>query len=268
MGESMKLNSKTELHPWKVISSFLLDINDSDCIPRIVNRTGLNVDWALTEQESYSHKTRKRAYFPKIEFAFKKLPEEKQLLVSSIMAKELASESRKYKQELNSALNKIGWKLEADGITIEDINIREMFFPKGTSHDAYVEIRKILNMATSRLIIIDPWLDSSIFQLLKTLTVKSMKVCLLTYNLSSDFALEANKFLAQYPHFLLKIKKTKAFHDRFIILDSIQCYHVGASIKDAGLRAFMISQLEDENNTKTLIEQQKQSWKSATTFKI
>ena len=264
----MKLNSKTDLHPWKVISSFLLDISESDSIQIIVNRTGLNVDWALTEQESYSHKTRKRAYFSKIETAFKKLPEEKQLLVSSIMAKELASGSEKHQQELNSALNKIGWKLEADGITTEDLNIREMFFPKGTSHDAYVEVRKILNKATSKLIIIDPWLDSSIFQLLKTVTAKSMKVILLSYNLSPDFALEANKFLTQYPRFSLEVKKTREFHDRFIILDSTQCYHIGASIKDAGLRAFMISQIEDENNSKAIIEQQKQSWESATIFKI
>ena len=37
---------------------------------------------------------------------------------------------------------------------------------------------------------------------------------------------------AQYPG--LEVKRTTAFHDRFLIIDHKQGYHVGASIKDAG----------------------------------
>ena len=50
-------------------------------------------------------------------------------------------------------------------------------------------------------------------------------------------------FTAQYP--TLKIKYTKAFHDRFLILDQTTAYHVGASLKDAGKKCFGINLIED-----------------------
>lgn len=267
-GVSKKTDSKSDLRPWKVICSYLLDLKESDDIKIIVNRAGLNVDWALTEQESYSHKTRKRAYSTKIEAAYNMLSEEKQLLVAGIVAKELAGWNDKYRQELDTGLRRIGWKMESDRLTTEDVDVLEMFFPKGTPHDAYLEVKKILSKAKSTIIVIDPYLDSSIFQMIKTISAKSMKVLLLSYNLPSDFTLEAKKFITQYSHFSLEIRKTKEFHDRFVILDDTQCYHIGASIKDAGQKAFMISRIEDNKNSDALVKQQQQTWQTATQFKF
>ncbi len=67
------------------------------------------------------------------------------ILVAWIVTKELAGWNNKYRQELDAGLRRIGWKMESDRLTTEDFDVREMFFPKGTSHDAYVEVRKILN---------------------------------------------------------------------------------------------------------------------------
>lgn len=39
--------------------------------------------------------------------------------------------------------------------------------------------------------------------------------------------------------------RTDSFHDRFIVLDGTDAYHVGASIKDAGKRAFAVSRIGD-----------------------
>lgn len=50
-------------------------------------------------------------------------------------------------------------------------------------------------------------------------------------------------FNAQYP--LLEIKKTTVFHDRFLILDGKEGYHIGASIKDAGKKCFGINKIAD-----------------------
>lgn len=41
------------------------------------------------------------------------------------------------------------------------------------------------------------------------------------------------------------VKRTAAFHDRFLIMDDAEGYFVGASIKDAGKRAFAIAHIED-----------------------
>lgn len=54
---------------------------------------------------------------------------------------------------------------------------------------------------------------------------------------------DVSNFNAQYP--ALTVKKTKVFHDRFIILDGKTAYHIGVSIKDAGRKCFAISLMED-----------------------
>ena len=47
---------------------------------------------------------------------------------------------------------------------------------------------------------------------------------------------DVDNFNAQYPK--LDVKYTKVFHDRFLILDKMKAYHVGASLKDAGKKMF------------------------------
>ena len=50
-------------------------------------------------------------------------------------------------------------------------------------------------------------------------------------------------FNAQYP--ALEVRHTASFHDRFLILDSIEGYLMGASLKDAGKKSFAVAKLED-----------------------
>ncbi|HSB11252.1 MAG TPA: hypothetical protein VLM38_17320 [Blastocatellia bacterium] len=54
------------------------------------------------------------------------------------------------------------------------------------------------------------------------------------------------------------------FHDRFIILDDKWHYHVGASIKDAGKKVFMISEIEDGYIVDALAKQFLKTWAAAT----
>jgi hypothetical protein len=139
----------------------------------------------------------------------------------------------------------------------------EYFFPKGATHDAYVKIKEILRSASISVIIVDPYIDGSIFQILTSNQQPKLSVKLLTSKLPSDFALEARKFTTQHSGISLEVKKTNEFHDRFIILDDSQCYHVGASIKDAGTKVFMISQVEDQQNVDALLQEHERSWKAA-----
>lgn len=56
-------------------------------------------------------------------------------------------------------------------------------------------------------------------------------------------AKELSDFNNQYGG--LTVKYTDEFHDRFLILDKTELYHCGASIKDAGLKAFELSIIDD-----------------------
>lgn len=43
----------------------------------------------------------------------------------------------------------------------------------------------------------------------------------------------------------MKVNYTDVFHDRFLIIDELEAYHIGASIKDAGKKCFGINLIED-----------------------
>ena len=55
---------------------------------------------------------------------------------------------------------------------------------------------------------------------------------------------DITKFNAQYPK--LSVKATTDFHDRFLIIDKTEVYHIGASIKNAGKKSFGITKIEDK----------------------
>jgi hypothetical protein len=66
---------------------------------------------------------------------------------------------------------------------------------------------------------------------------------------------DISKFNAQYQG--LTVKTRKDFHDRFLIIDDLEVYHIGASIKDAGKKSFGISKIEDEVLKDNLIKKVK-----------
>lgn len=86
---------------------------------------------------------------------------------------------------------------------------------------------------------------------------------LLTSKYPADFALEAAKWRKQWTQNILEIRIIKEFHDRFIVLDRVSCWHLGASIKDAGNKVFMISRVEDIDNRDALLQQIDKSWQNA-----
>ena len=67
---------------------------------------------------------------------------------------------------------------------------------------------------------------------------------ILTSQNSNLNKLDINKFNKQYP--TLKVAMTNKFHDRFIVIDNKELYHIGASLKDLGKKCFAISKIEDD----------------------
>lgn len=49
------------------------------------------------------------------------------------------------------------------------------------------------------------------------------------------------------------MKYTGGFHDRFLIVDSVRAYHIGASLKDAGKKCFAINCIENEGLIKDVL---------------
>ena len=72
---------------------------------------------------------------------------------------------------------------------------------------------------------------------------KMVEVIIITSNKSTIENIDIQKFNKEYP--ILKIAKTNKFHDRFIVIDNKEMYHLGASIKDLGKKCFGINKIED-----------------------
>lgn len=70
--------------------------------------------------------------------------------------------------------------------------------------------------------------------------------------LEHDKKIDIQKFNKEYP--LLKIGKTNKFHDRFIIIDNKEMYHLEASIKDLGKKCFGINKIEDLDIIKKILD--------------
>ena len=121
-------------------------------------------------------------------------------------------------------------------------NIKQRIFFEGQIYDAYSIIIDIIKKASEKILIIDNYIDDNV---LKMLTKKktNVEVVILTSNKSNIQNLDIQKFNKEYP--ILKVSKTSKFHDRFIVIDNKEMYHLGASIKDLGKKCFGINRIED-----------------------
>ncbi|KAF3982543.1 MAG: hypothetical protein HFP81_05405 [Methylococcales symbiont of Hymedesmia sp. n. MRB-2018] len=66
--------------------------------------------------------------------------------------------------------------------------------------------------------------------------------------------------MTEYQNLSIEEKTTQDFHDRFIIVDKKDTFHIGASIKDAGGKVFMINKIEDVENCKNVLDSFNNRW--------
>ena len=120
--------------------------------------------------------------------------------------------------------------------------LKEKLFYDGQIYDAYSLLINIVRKAKDKIIIIDNYIDKQVFDIL-IYKNDNVKVEIWTRNIKSNLDIE--KFNLQYSN--VEIKKVDKFHDRFIILDDNELYHVGASLKDLGKKCFAINKMNKEN---------------------
>ena len=250
--------------PWGPISSILYEINNSDLVQNSIANTGVDIDWSpLSKADAYSHTTRIRALRQNISAAYAKLDQDQKGLFAQIVVKSMLQrpDGEEVRAKLIDLLAGIGWTIsQSDLLATQDALISEHFFPANSEYDAYVAIRDIFFAAVSKIVIVDAYIGSSLLHTLRSLTLESVNVLTAAKNLKQDFLLELTAFKKQVSYIALEIRTTCDFHDRFIAIDDAAFYHVGASIKDAGSRAFMISRIEDQPNIENVRQAITQAW--------
>lgn len=145
-----------------------------------------------------------------------------------------------YKQiEYDKKFEKVFEALEQN-----EIKPKQGIFFDGQIFDAYKFVVDLIKQAKDSIVIIDNYIDDTVFTIL-TKRKPNVKVLILTDTISDQLELDLKKHNEQYPK--IEIKKFKKSHDRFIIIDDKEVYHIGASLKDLGKKWFAFSKMEKES---------------------
>ncbi|WP_026624752.1 ORF6N domain-containing protein [Eggerthia catenaformis] len=128
--------------------------------------------------------------------------------------------------------------------------VKQNVFFDGQIYDAFSFIIGLIQKAKKEIILIDNYVDINTLNILCKKN-KGINVVIATAGKGSLSTKDITKFNAQYPKLL--VKTTTDFHDRFLIIDKAEVYHIGASIKDAGKKSFGITKIEDKDLIKNLI---------------
>ncbi len=130
-------------------------------------------------------------------------------------------------------------------IESKDIKPKQGIFFDGQICDAYVFISKILKSAKSSIILVDNYIDETVLLQLSSEAKKDIKITILTKDITKKLQLDLKKHNAQYSN--IKIVKFTLSHDRFLIIDKKEIYHIGASLKDLGKKWFAFSLLDESS---------------------
>ncbi len=116
-------------------------------------------------------------------------------------------------------------------------------FFEGQIFDAYVFIANLMRKAEKSIILIDNYIDESVLTLFAKKN-PNVSLRIFTKQISKQLKLDVDRFAAQYGE--VKLTEFGLSHDRFLILDEKELYHIGASLKDLGKKWFAFSKLDTE----------------------
>ena len=116
----------------------------------------------------------------------------------------------------------------------------EGIFFDGQIFDAYAFVSDLIRTAGKSIILIDNYCDYTVLQMLSK-RAKNVSAKIYTSTISKQFKLDIAKFHQQYDP--IEIHTYRKSHDRFLIIDRKEVYHIGASLKDLGKKWFAFSKI-------------------------
>ena len=126
---------------------------------------------------------------------------------------------------------------------------QKVFF-EGQVYDAFELLISLVQRAKHEIVLVDGYVDTGTLNILSKKEL-GVAVTVWTHPKTSLTKRDVATFNAQYP--TLVVKHTASFHDRFLILDGVEGYLIGASLKDAGKKSFAITKLEGSSIVGSII---------------
>ena len=124
----------------------------------------------------------------------------------------------------------------------KSIKPKQGIFFDGQIFDAYKFVNELIKNAKKSITLIDNYIDETVLTLFSK--NQNIDVTIYTKNISKQLQLDLDKYNAQYKP--VKIKTFGKAHDRFLIIDEKEIYHIGASLKDLGKKWFAFSKFDIE----------------------
>jgi hypothetical protein len=107
--------------------------------------------------------------------------------------------------------------------------------------DAYAFTSDLIKRAKKSIVLLDNYVDeTTLIQLSKRNA--GVNCTVFTEKITEQIQLDLEKHNGQYP--LIEMRVLKNVHDRFLIIDNRELYHLGASLKDLGKRWFAFSRMD------------------------
>lgn len=147
-------------------------------------------------------------------------------------------------------LSQLEYKIDTDAkfdkifnyISNHEESSQKLYFD-GQIYDAFSLLASLISQAKKSIILIDGYVNTGTLDLLSK-KAANIPTTIYTFKRGNKLTTsEIQKFNTQYP--TIDIQIDESFHDRFLILDDSICYHIGASLKDAGKKSFALSLIED-----------------------
>ncbi|WP_141047919.1 RhuM family protein [Aliarcobacter cryaerophilus] len=119
------------------------------------------------------------------------------------------------------------------------LEFNQNIFFDGQIYDAYSFVNDLLKLAKSEIILIDNYIDDTVFTLFSK--YPNINFTIYTSTISKQLKLDFEKYSKQYKN--ISLQTFKSSHDRFLIIDKKEIYHLGASLKDLGKKWFAFSKM-------------------------
>ena len=140
-------------------------------------------------------------------------------------------------ENLSKEVSKISLQLKTNNLPNQGI------FFDGQIYDAYELMSKIIRSAKKEIILIDNYIAETVLTHLSKRT-ENVEAIIYTKSISKAIQLDLERHNSQYSP--IQIKELRDSHDRFLIIDQKELYHIGASLKDLGKKWFAFSKLDEK----------------------
>ncbi|MGY6560719.1 MAG: RhuM family protein [Luteibaculaceae bacterium] len=160
---------------------------------------------------------------------------------------------------INTRMNRIEDNVDKRSKKVTEIDLQisthliptQGVFFDGQVFDAYELASKIIRAAKQDIVLIDNYVNETTLTHLNK-KKKGVNTLILTKNASKQLALDIQKANEQYGNYTVKVFDKS--HDRFLIIDQKEVYHLGASLKDLGKKWFAFSKM-DKSSVETILKE-------------